>query len=77
LLYVSLTRAKQALVLSRALKIRRGEVPALGLTRRDAGDPYRQDLRQCRFFSAFSPAVLPTSVDGRGWDGIQLGDLST
>lgn len=77
LLYVSLTRAKTALVLSRALKIRHGEVLALGLTRRAAGDRYRQDLRQCRFFSAFSPTVLPASVDGRNWDGIQLGDLST
>jgi len=77
LLYVSLTRAKQAMVLSRALKIRRGEVPALGLTRRNAGDQYRQDLRQCRFFSAFSPSVLPASVDGRDWDGIQLGELSS
>jgi superfamily I DNA/RNA helicase len=32
LLYVSLTRAKQGLVISRPTKIRRGEVPGLGLS---------------------------------------------
>jgi ATP-dependent DNA helicase UvrD/PcrA len=72
LLYVSLTRAKKAVVISRPAKIRRGEVPALGLIRRTDGNRYWQYLRQCRFFSDVAPTVLPASIDGREWEGIEI-----
>ena len=70
LLYVSLTRAKKAMVLSRPAKIRRGEVPALGLTRRSNGSAYYQELQQCRFFDQIAPEMLPHSVRGEDWKGI-------
>jgi superfamily I DNA/RNA helicase len=72
LLYVSLTRARKAVVISRPAKIRRGEVPALGLIRRSDGNRFWQYLRQCRFFSLVSAGVLPASIDGEDWEGIQI-----
>ena len=75
LLYVSLTRAKKALVLSRPSKIRRGEVPAIGLVGRSRGSRYYQALQQCRFFDQVDPEVLPTSVPGEGWPGIRIDEL--
>lgn len=71
LLYVSLTRAKKALTVSRPTKIKRGEVPALGLIRRSKGSQYYQDLQQCRFFDQVAPEMLPTSVRGEEWAGIR------
>ena len=70
LLYVSLTRAKQSLVISRPQTIRRGKVPALGLIRRSRGSRYWQDLRQCRFFRDIPAAALPDAVDCTRWAGI-------
>jgi ATP-dependent exoDNAse (exonuclease V) beta subunit len=72
LLYVSLTRAKEALVVSRPLKIRRGRIAALGLTARTAGSSYWQQLQQCRFFSDVPASRLPPSVDGASWSGIAI-----
>lgn len=72
LLYVSLTRAKQGLVISRPDKIRRGQVPAEHLTYRQAGNRYWQNLRQCRFFDHVSPDHLPNAVGGANWAGIEL-----
>ena len=72
LLYVSLTRAKKTLVISRPAKIKRGKVPALGLKRRAGGSRYYQSLQQCRFFDQLAPDSLPASVKGDDWDGIQL-----
>jgi hypothetical protein len=57
-------------------KIRRGEVPALGLIRRSDGNRFWQFLRQCRFFSLVSPAVLPASIAGEGWEGIRIDDCA-
>lgn len=72
LLYVSLTRAKQALVVSRPLRIRRGRVAALGLRPSTRGSRYWQDLQQCRFFTDVAREHFPTSVDGKTWRGIDL-----
>lgn len=72
LLFVSLTRARRALVISRPLKIRRGRVAALGLTARTAGSAYWQELRQCRFFGDVPASHLPASVAGMSWDGIAV-----
>ncbi len=70
LLYVSLTRAKRALVISRPRQIQRGLVDALGLRRSSAGSQYRQQLQQCGFFSDVPASLLPTSVEGKNWVGI-------
>jgi DNA helicase-2/ATP-dependent DNA helicase PcrA len=70
LLYVSLTRAKTSLVISRPRKVRRGEVLALGLDRRSAGNQHWQDLSQSRFVSLVSRGVIPDAVDGDSWRGI-------
>lgn len=72
LLYVSLTRAKQALVISRPDKTRRGQVPAERLLYRKDGNTHWQYLRQCRFFDHVSPDHLPDAVDGQDWGGIDL-----
>lgn len=75
LLYVSLTRAKKALILSRPMKIRRGEVPALGLIRRPRGTRFYQNLQQCRFFDQVSSEMLPVSEAGEDWSGIRIDEL--
>jgi DNA helicase-2/ATP-dependent DNA helicase PcrA len=72
LLYVSLTRAKRALVISRPTKIKRGEVAALGLERRWGTNPWWQDLHVCRFLKDLSRDALPASVSGAEWAGIDL-----
>jgi DNA helicase-2/ATP-dependent DNA helicase PcrA len=72
LLYVSLTRAKRALVISRPTKIRRGEVPGLGLRSTSNRNLHWQYLSQCEFFSLLSPAAIPDAVDGEEWHGLPL-----
>jgi DNA helicase-2/ATP-dependent DNA helicase PcrA len=70
LLYVSLTRAKRALVISRPTKIRRGEVPALGLQRTNDRNNWWQYLHRCRFLDDLPRDVLPEPADGEQWDGL-------
>lgn len=72
LLYVSLTRAKQALVISRPTKIRRGEVPALGLRSTSNRNQHWQYLRQCEFFSLLSATAIADALDGETWTGVTL-----
>ncbi len=72
LLYVSLTRAKRSLVISRPTKIKRGEVPALGLERRWGTNPWWRDLHACRFLRNLSRDALPDSVPGAEWPGLDL-----
>jgi DNA helicase-2/ATP-dependent DNA helicase PcrA len=72
LLYVSLTRAKRALVISRPTKIKRGEVPALGLERHRGTNPWWQDLHLCRFLKNLPREALPKSVPGEDWQGLNF-----
>lgn len=69
LLYVSLTRAKRALVVSRSTEISRGEVEALGLRKTELGTKWRQKLHRTRFLDDLPREVLPTSVQGSQWRG--------
>jgi superfamily I DNA/RNA helicase len=71
LLYVSLTRAKKALVISRSKKIKWGDAPGLGLSS-GTGGGYWQTLHRTRFFDALPSGVLPTAIDGTNWDGIDV-----
>ena len=75
LLYVSLTRAKKALVVSRPLKIKRGQVKPLHLSVRSAGSRFWQDLAQCRFFADIPAGHLPNSAPGESWLGNDLSVL--
>jgi ATP-dependent exoDNAse (exonuclease V) beta subunit len=75
LLYVSLTRAKKALVVSRPERIKPGQVAALGLARTRAGSHFWQDLRPCRFLADLDPALLPAARQGDQWPGIDLAAL--
>jgi superfamily I DNA/RNA helicase len=61
LFYVSLTRAKKTLFLSRACRIRRGDALKLGLE--VSGTWHWADLRMCRFLRDIS-SYLPGSVEG-------------
>jgi superfamily I DNA/RNA helicase len=70
LLYVSLTRAKHGLVISKPTKIRVGQIAALGLLRTTKRNMYWQYLSDCRFLANVSPANLPASQDGTAWPGI-------
>ena len=72
LLYVSLTRAKESLVISRASKIRRGQVSALGLSRNSGQPRYWQDLRWSQFFDDLPPGALADSVPGTNWQGVSV-----
>lgn len=73
LLYVSLTRAKKALVLSRPKKVKKGSVAGLGL-RPTASWGWWQNLTSCRFLKDLPTDSLPVSVDVEAWEGLQLVD---
>ncbi len=70
LLYVSLTRAKRGLVISRPVKIRTGLVPALGLRRTDDRNAWWQYLHRCQFLADLPNYVLPEATEGNEWPGI-------
>jgi superfamily I DNA/RNA helicase len=72
LLYVSLTRARRCLVLSRATRLRRGMVMALGLKRTSNGTRWHQVLKPCQFFEDVPHEALPASVDGASWGGVTI-----
>jgi superfamily I DNA/RNA helicase len=67
LFYVSITRAKKTLVISRALKVGRGAAMQLGLTV-TPGSKFRPDLKMSPFLHEII-AVLPKAVDGESWAG--------
>lgn len=69
LLYVSLTRAKKALVISRPKSATVGELKALGMAI-PPGKYARRTLRLTRFLSDIDPNVFPEAVDGSGWSGL-------
>lgn len=67
LFYVSITRAKETLVISRALRIGRGLAKQLGLTV-TTGSRFWADLKMSPFFHDIM-GVLPTAVAGDSWGG--------
>jgi DNA helicase-2/ATP-dependent DNA helicase PcrA len=66
LFYVSITRARQTLVISRARMIATGEAQKLGLTVQPQG--YWSTLRMSPFLRDILP-LLPAAVDGQQWNG--------
>lgn len=72
LLYVSVTRARQSLVLSRPAKIQRGQVKMQRLLERRPGNNWWQNLTDTRFFDDIRLPTLPDTVIGAGWTGLQL-----
>ena len=69
LFYVSITRAKETLVISRALRIRRGPAKQLGLTV-TPGSGFWADLKMSPFLHDIM-RVLPVAVPGDSWSGCE------
>jgi superfamily I DNA/RNA helicase len=67
LFYVSITRPKQTLVLSRALKVKRGLARQIGLKVSSNGG-YWPPLRMSPFLEDIL-SVLPDAVAGESWAG--------
>ncbi len=67
LFYVSVTRSRRTLVLSRAKKIRPGDAMRLGLSVASTEDRW-QDLNMCPFLRDIS-ALLPKAQPGDQWGG--------
>jgi len=67
LFYVSITRAKRTLVISRALRVGRGAAKQLGLTV-TTGNRYWADLGMSPFLHDIM-GILPPAVQGASWSG--------
>jgi superfamily I DNA/RNA helicase len=67
LFYVSITRAKETLIISRALHVRRGPAKQLGLTI-TTGNKFWGDLKMSPFLQDIMN-VLPNAVPGDSWSG--------
>ncbi len=67
LFYISITRPKRTLVLSRALKVKRGPARQTGL-KLTSGGPYWANLTMSPFLEDIL-AVLPDAVAGKSWNG--------
>ena len=67
LFYVSITRAKRTLVVSRAVEMRRGDAQQLGLAVAPTGT-HRATFRMSRFLRDVVPP-LPAAVPGERWAG--------
>jgi superfamily I DNA/RNA helicase len=72
LLYVSITRAKSDLVISRPQLISRGEVASLNIRYSAAGTRWDQETLPCRFFDNIAREHFPASIYGRAWPGINV-----
>jgi hypothetical protein len=68
LFYVSITRPKKTLVLSRALKVKRGPARQMGLKVGNSGGPYWATMKMSPFLEDILPA-LPDAVPGESWHG--------
>jgi DNA helicase II / ATP-dependent DNA helicase PcrA len=66
LFYVSITRSKRTLVLSRARRIPRGDARQLGLAA--AGNAFHPPLQMSRFLRDII-GLLPAAVRGEEWGG--------
>ncbi|MDP2626614.1 MAG: 3'-5' exonuclease, partial [Candidatus Rokubacteria bacterium] len=75
LFYVSITRAKRTLVISRALRVGRGPAKQIGLTV-TTGSRYWADLGMSPFLHDVMN-MLPTAVQGASWSGCGGGGLSS
>lgn len=64
LFYVSITRSKKTLVLSRASRMRQGEAAQLGLR-----PPKHGNLEMCQFLRDIR-RLLPNSQNGENWQGV-------
>ena len=64
---ISITRPKRTLVLSRALKVKRGPARQTGL-KLTSGGPYWANLTMSPFLEDIL-AVLPDAVAGKSWNG--------
>jgi DNA helicase II / ATP-dependent DNA helicase PcrA len=67
LFYVSITRPTKTLVLSRAIKVKRGPARQMGL-KVTSGGPFWANLRMSPFLEDIL-AVLPDAVTGDSWSG--------
>jgi superfamily I DNA/RNA helicase len=67
LFYVSITRPKATLVLSRALKVKRGLARQVGLKVKGTG-PFWANLSMCPFFEDIL-SLLPNAASGESWPG--------
>lgn len=67
LFYVSITRPKKTLVLSRALKVKPGPARQMGL-KVASGSAFWATLRMSPFLEDILP-VLPDAVVGESWNG--------
>ena len=67
LFYVSITRTRQTLVISRALRVGRGPAEQLGLTV-TTGSKFWADLKMSPFLRDIM-GLLPNAVVGDSWDG--------
>ncbi len=67
LFYVSITRAKKTLVISRAMRVKRGAAKQLGLTV-TTGSKHWADLKMSPFLHDII-ALLPAAVAGDSWTG--------
>ena len=67
LFYVSITRAKKTLVISRALRVGRGPAKQLGLTV-TSGNKYWADLGMSPFLRDIM-SILPPAIQGASWSG--------
>jgi superfamily I DNA/RNA helicase len=68
LFYVSITRPKKTLVLSRALKVKRGPARQMELKVASSGGPYWANLRMSPFLQDIL-SLLPEAVAGESWAG--------
>jgi superfamily I DNA/RNA helicase len=68
LFYVSITRAKKTLLISRALKIGRGPAKQIGLTVGTSGGKYWADLTMSPFLRDII-SLLPAAEPGDSWSG--------
>ncbi len=67
LFYVSITRSKKTLVISRATSAETGEAMRMGLAI-EPGHGYRVNLKMSRFLRDIVNQ-LPTAIDGKKWGG--------
>jgi DNA helicase-2/ATP-dependent DNA helicase PcrA len=69
LLYVSLTRARKGMAISRAQRARAGYIQRLNLAMPSQGNAYWRTLHLTRFLGDLEPGMLPDSESGDAWAG--------